>query len=59
MVPPFPRLVGEAPRAEVADALGRHLPGLCRIVVVGPASRLARQPRRFGPVEVVEANNLL
>ncbi len=55
----FPRLVMEAERPAVAEALQRHLPGPCRVVVVGPAKALERPLRRFGPVEVVPLARML
>jgi zinc protease len=49
----FPRLLTALSRTQVSAALQRHLPGPRRIIAVGPARKLAKTLRKFGPVEVV------
>lgn len=55
----FPRLLASLSRAEVGAALQKHLPGPRRIVAVGPARKLTKPLRRFGPVEVVALDALV
>ena len=55
----FPRLLGELSRADVTQALGRHLlPGPYRIVAEGPARQLVPALRPFGEVVKVALNDL-
>jgi zinc protease len=49
----FPRLLLGLTLPEVSTALQRHLPAVARIIAVGPARKLAKALRKFGPVEVV------
>jgi zinc protease len=54
----FPRLLAALSRADVGAAMQKHLPGPRRIVAVGPARKLAKALRKFGPVEVVTLSSL-
>ena len=47
-----PRRASRRPRS--GAPCERHLPGPRRIIAVGPARRLAKSLRKFGPVEVVK-----
>jgi zinc protease len=49
----FPQLLASLTRADVSRALERYLPGSRRVVAVGPARKLAKSLRKFGPIEVV------
>ncbi len=55
----FPRLLSALSRAEVGAALQRYLPGPRRIIAVGPARKLTKALRKFGPVEVVALDSMV
>jgi zinc protease len=55
----FPGLITALSRTQVGAALQRYLPGPRRIVAVGPARRLAKALRPFGPVEVVKLDSMV